>query len=118
MSSQEERAMKLNALAIGLATGLSGSAWASETYCGVSKPTADGFVVLRQGPSPAFAPEGSVTPSDFLYLDTAQCRSDFGKLRCSRNGAWVFVEKVAGSTKKGWANAKLVRSIACPDEMR
>src|ERR1700744_5998836 len=77
--------------------------WAAQTYWAVTKSTRDGFVALRTGPGARFAPVGKLLPHDFLYVGTEQCRNDFGRLLCSENGEWVFVEKVVsrgGGQKK------------------
>lgn len=98
------------------------SAVATGTFCAVVERTADGYVNLRDGPSPQHHVVGRVLPSDFLWVATEQCRLDFGKMQCDDTQSWVFVEKVHALRDrdrdhiKGWAKAQFVRPIACRDE--
>ena len=114
------RAMRLTVAAVALAA-LIVPAGAGESFCAVAKQTSDGFVALRSGPASTFEDLAHALPSDFLYVGTEKCRSDFGKLHCSADGKWIFVESVTskrfGERKaKGWASAGLIRQIACPDQ--
>jgi hypothetical protein len=89
---------------------------ATETYCGVTQHTPDGFVAIREGPGVGFPMRGKAIPSDFLYVGTEKCRDEFGALVCSPDASWVFVEEVAGSKLKGWARGSLIRTVTCPGD--
>ena len=111
------------ALGAGLVTAvsLSQSAIATSTFCAVTERTQDGFVNLRAGPGPQYAIRAKAILSDFLFVATEHCRSDFGPTLCDENGSWVFVEKIFsivpdGEEKRsGWVNARLIRQVGCPD---
>lgn len=96
---------------------------ASQSFCAVTERTPDSFVALRDGPGEKYKPIGRIVPSDFLWVGTEACRSDFGEQRCDESRNWVFVERVlslhatAPAKTKGWAHARLIRQIAC-DETR
>lgn len=100
--------------------GVASPANATITFCAVTEKTPDGFVSLRTGPAPTYPVIGKVAPADFLYVGTEECRDDFGKLLCSKGGAWLFVEQVVPFKRgsdvkklKGWANGQLIRQIQC-----
>ncbi len=117
------RLQRLSSILVGIVClGLQPSvASATATYCAVAKQTRDGFVMLRSGPGAHFDPLHTIAPSDLLTVGTERCRSDFGSLLCSEAGDWVFIEAVTklntrNVTAKGWANAKLIRQIACEND--
>ncbi len=120
MSTAGRRAAIAVALSIGALTA-AGPAVATGTFCAVTERTADGFVTLREGPDPHAAERGRLGTADFLWVATEACRADFGPRRCAEGGAWVFVERVfalpgsPNSGLKGWANARLIRQVACGD---
>jgi hypothetical protein len=91
------------------------------TFCAVTERTSDGYVSLREGPTPQNRKLGEVLPSNLLIMATEQCRSDFGTQQCDPTGRWIFVEKVFpighhGSAQKGWILASLTRQIAYEGE--
>lgn len=97
-------------------------AFATSTFCAVTRETKDGFVSLRVGPAATYKQIGTLFPSDFLYVGTELCRADFGAMLCSNHGRWIFVEAVkrfknfSNMNLKGWANSSLIRQVQCPDE--
>jgi hypothetical protein len=100
---------------------------ATGAWCGVFDYSADATLNLRAAPSPKYRITGKASKSDLLFIDTAQCRDDFGdgsrefgEAVCSPDRRWVFVEKVVpneitSSSMKGWANSRYIREVGCPD---
>lgn len=89
-------------------------ALATADWHATPKQTDDGFVNLRAGPGINFKIVGRVMPSDFLVIDTAQCRDDFGTLRCDPSRKWVYVQHVQSGPRKdahGWINRRYVTEI-------
>jgi hypothetical protein len=96
------------ATAGGLMLLFAGSASATQTYCAIVKPAADGFLALRSGPHTRFPIIARLRPFEFLWMDTGQCRNGL----CDETGRWQFVE----GKKQGWVNSKFIQQITCPDE--
>lgn len=93
---------------------------AAAQTCAVTRPTSDGFLMLRAGPSTAYEAKGRLLPGDFFLVAGERCRKDFGSMLCSEDGRWVFVERVfppQGGTadpRQGWVNGGFIRYVGCP----
>lgn len=107
---------------ISLFLACANSAGATGTYCAVTERTDDGYVSLRSGPGVRYQTVAELLPSDYLWIDTGECRDTHGSLLCDHSKKWVFVEKLfslSGNTSAsqtvGWVNSRFIRVVACSD---
>lgn len=115
--------MRLSPATVGAAIYLAATlgSHATETFCAVTRETRDGYVALREGPSPSFRTRAKLLPQDFLYVGTESCREDRrGRLLCGEN-RWLFVEQVLSGGRpkegvEGWASSRFIRQVSCPAE--
>lgn len=107
---------------ISLFLACTNSAGATGTYCAVTERTDDGYVSLRSGPSARYPAIAQLLPSDYLWIDTGECRDTHGSLLCDHSKKWVFVERLfalngntSPSQTTGWVNSRFIRVVACSD---
>lgn len=76
--------------------------------------------MLRAGPGATYEPKGRLLAGDSFLVAGERCRRDFGRMLCSDDGRWVFVERVfppeggMGDQRKGWVNGSYIRAVGCP----
>lgn len=92
---------------------------ATSDFCGVVKPTPDGYLNLRRAPGAGHEGTFRLAPGDKLSLDTASCETLGGRDVCDDSQTWVHVTSVrrvdaAGSKlTQGWVHGRFVEQVPC-----